>query len=84
MVHMRPPTLPEAPPPVLREPELRPMLAACGRDRSYAGRRDEVIVRVLMDTGARRAEVLGLRPEDVDLDNGRLRVRAGCPARPTD
>ena len=74
MVHMRPPRLPEAPPPVLRDADLRAILAACERDRTYTGRRDEAILRVLMDTGARRAEVLGLRREDVDLDTGILRV----------
>ncbi len=71
---MRPPRLPEAPPPVLRDADLRAILAACERDRTYTGRRDEAILRVLMDTGARRAEVLGLRREDVDLDTGILRV----------
>ncbi len=74
MVHMKPPKLPEAPPPVLRDADLRAILAACERDRTFAGRRDEAILRVLMDTGARRAEVLGLSREHVDLDTGVLRV----------
>ena len=53
--------LPEAPPPVLRE------RGAAGDPRrlrarpDVRGRRDEAILRVFMDTGARRAEVLGLR-----------------------
>ena len=34
----------------------------------------EKIDIVVMDTGARRPEVLGLRLEDVDLDTGRLTV----------
>ncbi len=74
MVHMKPPRLPEAPPPVLRDDDLRAILAACERDKTYTGRRDEAILRVLMDTGARRAEVLGLRRDDVDLDTGTVRV----------
>ncbi len=74
MVHMKPPRLPEAPPPVLRDAELRAILAACERDKTYDGRRDEAILRCLMDTGARRAEVLGLRRADVDLDRGVLTV----------
>jgi site-specific recombinase XerD len=74
MVHMKPPRLPEAPPPVLRDAELRAILAACERDKAYDGRRDEAILRCLMDTGARRAEVLGLRLADVDLDRGILSV----------
>ena len=74
MVNMRPPRLPEAPPVVLREAQLRALLDACGRDRSYNGRRDEAILRLLIDTGTRRAEVLGLRVADVDLDRGLVTV----------
>jgi site-specific recombinase XerD len=74
MARMKPPKLPETPPPVLREPELRAILAGCERDKTWLGRRDEAILRVFMDTGARRAEVLGLRLEDVDLDRGVLSV----------
>jgi site-specific recombinase XerD len=74
MVHMKPPRLPEAPPPVLRDPELRKLLDACSRDKSAAGRRDEAIIRVFMDTGIRRGELLGLRVSDVDLDLGLLTV----------
>jgi site-specific recombinase XerD len=70
MAHMRPPRLPEAPVPVLRDAELAAILEACAQDRSFAGRRDEAILRVLADTGARRAEVLGLRRDDVNLDTG--------------
>jgi site-specific recombinase XerC len=74
MTRMRPPRLPEEPPPVLRDTELRAILAACERDKTWLGRRDEAILRVFMDTGARRAEVLGLRLEDIDLDRGILSV----------
>lgn len=74
MERMKPPRLPEEPPPVLREPELRAILAACARDRSFEGRRDEAVLRVFMDTGARRGEVLNLSVADVDLDQGLLRV----------
>jgi site-specific recombinase XerD len=74
MERMRPPRLPEAPPPVLRDPELRKLLDACGRDKSAIGRRDEAIVRIFMDTGIRRGELLGLRVADVDLDLGLLTV----------
>jgi site-specific recombinase XerD len=74
MARMRPPRLPEAPVPVLRDAELGKLLDACARDKTFAGRRDEAILRVLMDTGVRRAEVLGLRPEDVNLEDGFLTV----------
>jgi site-specific recombinase XerD len=74
MARMKPPKLPEAPPPVLRDSELKALLDACARDRSFYGRRDEAIVRCFIDTGARRAEILGLTLDDVDLDGGTLRV----------
>ena len=74
MARMKPPRLPEEPPPVLREADFRRILEVCERDKTFAGRRDDAILRVLIDTGARRGEVLGLRLEDVDLDQGLLRV----------
>lgn len=74
MARMKPPRLPEAPPPVLRDSELKALLDVCVRDHSFYGRRDEAIVRCFIDTGARRAEILGLTVDDVDLDAGTLRV----------
>jgi site-specific recombinase XerD len=74
MARMKPPRLPEAPPPVLRENELRAVIDACARDREFAGRRDEAIIRVFIDTGARRGEVLGLTLDAIDLDGQTLRV----------
>lgn len=74
MARMKPPRLPEAPPPVLREQELRRLLEVCERDKTFAGRRDEAVLRVFIDTGARRGEVLGLTLDDVALDDGVLRV----------
>ena len=74
MDRMKPPRLPEAPPPVLRESELKRLLTVCGVDKSFAGRRDEAILTVFMDTGCRRGELLGLTLDDVDMDAGTLRV----------
>ena len=74
MARMKPPRLPEEPPPVLREPDLRRLLAVCERDKTFVGRRDEAILRVFMDTGGRRGEILGLLLGDIDLDAGLLRV----------
>lgn len=81
MTRMRPPHVPEAPPPVLADDELRRLLATCERGTAFEDRRDAALIRVFIDTGARRAEVAGLRYEpsdetrnDVDLDQGILRV----------
>ena len=49
------------------------MLKACeGQD--FVDRRDTAIVRTFIDTGARLAEMAGLRLEDVDLDDQTLTV----------
>lgn len=74
MANMRPPRLPEAPSPVLREAELRRLVETTERDHSYNGRRDAAIIRLLLDTGIRRGELLGLAVADVDLDTGLVKV----------
>jgi site-specific recombinase XerD len=62
---------------VLDDEEIRRLLEACkvprGRvgvyeRRIFDGRRDEVIVRVLLDCGLRASELAGLGLGDVDLD----------------
>ena len=62
---------------VLDDDELRRLLDACkvarGRAgvyerRIFDGRRDEVIIRVLLDCGLRASELAGLTLDDVDLD----------------
>jgi site-specific recombinase XerD len=78
MVHMRPPTIPEKPVPVVTMENLKHLLDSCDGS-TLEGRRDEAILRVFIDTGARLAEVANLRLEsedggDVDLDGGVLRV----------
>jgi hypothetical protein len=73
MARMKPPRLPEEAAPVLREGDFRRLLEVCERDKSLAGRRDAAILQVLIDTGARRGEALGLMLEDVDPPRVRLR-----------
>ena len=81
MTRLRPPRIPESPPPVLRESELRALLATCEKGQTFEDRRDAALLRVLIDTGARRGEVAGMRYDpddetqnDVDLEQGLLRV----------
>ncbi len=81
MARMRPPKVPEQPPEVLREEELRRLLDVVDKGQAFEDKRDAALLRVLVDTGGRRAEVCGLRyypddPEqnDIDLDQGILRV----------
>jgi site-specific recombinase XerD len=80
MARMRPPKVPEQPPAVLTEDEVRSLLEACSGS-SFEERRDAALVRIFYDTGVRLAEVGGLRwdahdpqANDVDLDQELIRV----------
>ena len=66
--------VPERPPAILREPELRALLYVVDTDRTFACRRDAAILRLFIDTGARRAEVANLRWTPADPDTGLVRV----------
>jgi site-specific recombinase XerD len=73
MARMRLPSVPEDPPAVLTDTELRALLKVCeGQD--FVDRRDTAIVRTFIDTGARLAEMAGMKLDDVDLDNQTLTV----------
>jgi site-specific recombinase XerD len=62
--------------PALSEDQLKRLLKACaGRD--WRDRRDEAIVRVMLETGARASEVVGLQTADVDLDRELLTIKRG-------
>lgn len=84
MEKMRPPMVPEQPVAVLSEDQLRALLKACG-GKDFDDRRDAAIIRLLLDTGMRRGELVGLRVEDVDLAGGlavvmgKGRHERGCP-----
>jgi site-specific recombinase XerD len=67
MTRMRPPRVPENPPPVLSEEHVRALLDACSGP-TFEDRRDTAIIRVFYDTGARLAELIGVTLSDVDLD----------------
>jgi site-specific recombinase XerD len=68
MAKMKPPTVPESPPAVLTESDLKRLLKSCdGRD--FFSRRDGAIIRLLLDTGMRRNELAGLKVEDIDFDH---------------
>jgi len=84
MERMRPPIVPKEPPAVLREAELKAIFDACSGP-NFEDRRDTAIVRLLLDTGMRRAELAGLKIDDVDLDQqvaivmGKGRRPRACP-----
>jgi site-specific recombinase XerD len=84
MRNMRPPQVPEQPIKVLTEEELKALLGTCAT-RGFEDVRDEAIIRVLVDTGMRRGELLGLELRDLDLDDqvalvlGKGRRERACP-----
>jgi len=81
MGRMKPPKVPLNPPDVLREDQLKALMATCDKGQDTEARRDAAIIRVFIDTGARLSEVTNLRWDpsedsnnDVDLELGILRV----------
>jgi site-specific recombinase XerD len=84
MARMKPPAVPVQPPPVLSEEQLRRLLKAC-EGTGFEERRDVALLRLLMDTGMRRAECAGLKLADVDFDSevavvmGKGRRARACP-----
>jgi site-specific recombinase XerD len=79
MARMRAPRVPENPPHVPSNEEMKALLAACS-GQTFEDRRDAAALRVFIDTGVRLAELAGLRwsenPEesDVDLDHAVIEV----------
>jgi site-specific recombinase XerD len=84
MARMRPPHVPDEPPPVLRAAELEKLLVACA-GTSFEERRDTAMIRLLASTGMRRGECIGLRLDDLDFDQevamvlGKGRRPRACP-----
>jgi integrase len=59
--------------PVLGEPQLRALFAVCaGKD--FDARRDTALLMMLLDAGPRRAELLGMRVDDLNLEYDVVRV----------
>ena len=59
LTKVQPPQVPEDPPPILKDEELKALLATC-RGTDFESRRDTAIMRVFLDTGARLSEVADL------------------------
>lgn len=73
MARMKRPTVPETPPPMLSDEQLRSLLRVCeGKD--FEARRDMAIFRLFIDTGMRRSELAYLKLTDLDLDLNIARV----------
>jgi site-specific recombinase XerD len=74
---------PEPPPvPILTDDELTALIGAC-RGTKFADRRDEAIIRLLIDCGVRVSEVTGVDLEHLDLDGESVTVTGkGSRVRP--
>jgi integrase len=73
MDRMRQPKQPIVPVPVLSDAELSRLLLTCS-GRTRRDKRDLAIVRLALDSGARRGEMAGLQIADLDLDEGMVRL----------
>ena len=68
----------------LSDDELRAMLKACVPPKgatpaeALRHRRDEAMIRLMLESGVRAGEVVALQPDDVDL----ARLRVQLPRRP--
>jgi site-specific recombinase XerD len=59
---------PEPPPvPILTDDELAALISAC-RGKNFRDRRDEAVIRLLIDCGLRVSEVTGIDLDHLDLD----------------
>jgi integrase/recombinase XerD len=76
LAHMSPPKLDSKVVPVLCDDQLRALLAACKGPR-LMDKRDEAIVRLMTETGARAGEVLALELGDVNLLAGTAVIHRG-------
>lgn len=82
MTTLSPPQPKMKPVPVISDVELAAIIkAVTGKD--FTQRRDEAMIRVLLDCGIRVSELCGLSVEDIDLDQGMSIVRGkGNKVRP--
>ncbi|GAA2185017.1 tyrosine-type recombinase/integrase [Brooklawnia cerclae] len=60
----------------LNAEQIKALIKACA-GRELRDRRDEALVRLMVETGARAGEVVGLAVDDVDLTKGLAIVRRG-------
>ena len=69
MARMRPPIVPDKPVPIVAEDVLKRLFQVCAGN-TFEARRDTALLMMLLllDTGARRAEMADLQLADVDLD----------------
>lgn len=60
----------------LTDAEIRRLIAAC-QGKTLVNRRDEAIIRLMVETGCRAGELLAMTPEDIDVYRGVVLIRRG-------
>lgn len=80
LVGIRPPKLDEKVVPRLSEEECRALVKSC-QGKGFRDRRDEAIVRLLLDGAVRAGELIDMRVDDVNLSTGLATVRRGKGGR---
>jgi integrase/recombinase XerD len=73
---LKPPKLDAKIVPVLDDSQLRALIRAC-EGKGLADRRDEALIRLLLETGIRAGECVALTMADVDVRGGLVLIRRG-------
>ncbi|MDX2707297.1 tyrosine-type recombinase/integrase [Streptomyces sp. PA03-6a] len=73
---LKPPKLDSKVVPELSEDQLKLLVAAC-KGNDLRDRRDEAIIRLMIETGARAGEVVAMETGDINLKEGTAVVRRG-------
>src|SRR4051812_31540779 len=64
---MSPPAVPEQSVPLLTDEEISRLLQAC-KGNDFESRRDTAIIRLLLDSGLRVAELIGIKLQHLDFE----------------
>jgi integrase/recombinase XerD len=72
---VRPPAPPRRLPKAISVPDVERLLDAAGADSTPRGLRNRTLLEVLYGTGARISEAVGLDVDDMDLEDGVVRLR---------
>lgn len=76
LANLKPPKLDSKIVPELSEEQLKALIKAC-KGNEFWERRDEAIIRLMIETGARAGEVISMQLDDVDLRAGMAVIRRG-------